>query len=508
MHAESPAAAATCTLAPGRFVWESRSGSVISVLACLTVSSDERLLPVVHAFAREFAGVLGLPTQERELLVDALGHAVRFVRERAYPGDPTGRIEVTLEPVERGIHTTVHDWGRPLTSGEGPTEVADFDAAVADVRLINLGAQGKRLSFLWRTSHPVEVTAGAADAAPRVVATADPNEIAVRDAGPEDAEPIAQLLYEHYALSYVHPDFYRPRWLREQLLACRVLSSVAVHGTEVIGHHALLTSPDASAAETGVAVVAPGYRGLGIFGRLSDHTLARARAGGLPAVYGRAVTVHPYSQRAELAHGYRETALCLALSPGRMATSRAGRRTALMISFLPLLRQPRRASLPERYRDRLLETYDSLGLAPPTPIDTETPEASGIAVARETDAAAAVLTIGGWDDKLAAEAIRTIRMLLAEHVDVIYADLDLEAIADPDAAVQALRDQGFSYSGLWLHGSGDHDHLRLQRLNSTDVELEEIATASPAGEKLVRYVLADLDRVAAGTSAAGVRGEQ
>jgi anti-sigma regulatory factor (Ser/Thr protein kinase)/N-acetylglutamate synthase-like GNAT family acetyltransferase len=467
--------------------------------ACLTVSSDQRLLSLVSAFGREFAGAAELPDPERAGLVGALDEAVRFVSERAYPGDPTGRIEITLEPAERGIRVSVHDWGRPLTSAEGPAELVDLGAAVEDLRLINLGGRGKRLSFIWRTSQELDVAAGVADAPPPVVANAGADEITVRDAQVEDAEPIAQLLYGNYALSYVHPDFYRPRWLREELLTGRVLSSVAVHGTDIVGHHALLLSADAPVAETAVAVVAPAYRGLGVFGRLGEHTLARARARGLQALYGRAVTVHPYSQRAEIAHGYHETALCLALSPGTMTPRAArtpangARRTALMISFLPLERAPRRVSLPQRYRDRLLETYARLGLETRAPVE---PAPLGvIGIEREPEAAAAALTIGGWDEGLAGQVIDQVRMLLAEHLDVIYADLDLEAASDSDSAVQALRHEGFSYAGLRLHGPGNHDHLRLQRLNSTDVELDRISTASPAGHELVRFVLEDLKQV-------------
>jgi hypothetical protein len=63
------------------------------------------------------------------------------------------------------------------------------------------------LSFVWPTTLPVEVAA----VAPEVAAA----EIAVRAARPEDAEPIAQLLYENHRLSYLQLDFYRPRWLRE-----------------------------------------------------------------------------------------------------------------------------------------------------------------------------------------------------------------------------------------------------------------------------------------------------
>jgi N-acetylglutamate synthase-like GNAT family acetyltransferase len=474
----------------------------MSILAGLTISSDERLVPLVRVFGRDFAGIVDLPDGEGLQLVRALEAAVRFVCERAYPGDSAGRIELTLEPTERGIRAAVHDWGRPLTSAEGPGDLIPLGPPVEDLRLINLGANGKRLSFVWRTSHLTEFAAGVADAPTPVMAPPDATGIAVRDGRPEDAEPIARLLYENYALSYVHPDFYRPRWLRDELASGRVLSTVAEHGGEVIAHHALLRSPGASAAESGVAVVAPAYRGLGVFGRLSDHTLARAREIGLHAIYGRAVTVHPYSQRAELAHGYRETAVCLAGSPGRTrmrgirTATEPGRRTAHMIAFLPLRRDPRRASLPERHRDRLLETYDRLGLDAPAPVERTTRAPGTIAVVHDREASVAVLSVGGWGDGLAAEAIRKIRMLLAEHVDVVYADLDLVATTDPDAAVEALRDQGFSYAGLWLHGPGNHDHLRLQRLNSTEIELDAIATASPAGHELVRYVLADLERVA------------
>ncbi len=470
------------------------------MLACLTISSDERLRGLARAFGQEFAAAAGVPDSDCRRLVGALDEALRFVCARAYPGDPTGRIEVTLTLAERGVHASLHDWGRPLTSAEGPDELLDLGDAAEDLRLINLGAQGKRLSFLWRTQHAVEHAGALAETPAAPVDAMDADGIAVREGTADDAEPIAQLLYENYSLSYVHPDFYRPRWLREQLRSGRVLSSVAEHGGAVVGHHALLPSGDGPLAETGVAVVAAAYRGLGIFGRLSEHTLERAAALGLAAVFGRAVTMHPYSQRAELAHGYRETAVCLAASPGRTAAQHgpAAKRRALIISFLPLRRSPRRTSLPERYGERLLETYHALGLPAPAPADAAAlGRPSEVSVLRVPETAAALLTIRGWDDGLATRTTATIRMLLAEHVDVLYADLDLEATADADGAVEFLRGQGFSYAGLWLHGAGDHDHLRLQRLNSTDVELDDIATASPRGQDLVRYVLADLEHVGA-----------
>ena len=466
------------------------------MIASLTLSSDERLRPLAGGFGLEFARAAGVAADEAPRLAGVLDEAVRFVSEQAYPGDASGRIELTLEPDDAGIRVALHDWGRPLTSvrepAEGPPALAPLRAMVGGLRLINLGADGKRLSFVWEAAHATPAPAGATEAPAPTRAAA---QIAVRDGTPADAEAIAQLLYENYALSYVHPDFYRPVWLAEELRSGRVLSTVALDGGELVGHHALLPDAAAPAAETGVAVVAAAYRGLGVFGRLSEHTLARARAAGLAALYGRAVTIHPYSQRVELAHGYRESALCLGAQPAAVTMRDipiTGVRTALMVSFLPLRAGPRQGSLPARYRDRLLDTYTRLGLPAPGAPERSSATPSPLAVAHDEHAGVATITVAGWDRSIAADAVAALRRLLAEHVDVIYADIDLVAIADPDAVVDALRLHGFSYAGLWLHGAGDHDHLRLQRLNSTDVELETIATASPAGAELVAYVLADL----------------
>jgi N-acetylglutamate synthase-like GNAT family acetyltransferase len=162
----------------------------------------------------------------------------------------------------------------------------------------------------------------------------------IREATPDDAEGIAQLLYENYHLSYMHPDFYRPRYLIAELDAGRLLSTVAVHDGQIVGHHALMRAADEPSAETGAAVVHSAYRGLGLFGRLSQLTLERARRLRLAAVYGDAVTIHPFSQRAERAHDYRESALVLGMVPaqvtmrGRARTSPpAGRRSCAHISF-------------------------------------------------------------------------------------------------------------------------------------------------------------------------------
>ena len=145
-------------------------------------------------------------------VVEAL---VRFTLDHAYPDDPWGDIEVTLEADAGVTSIDVHDWGLPLTSAGGeagalPAPLASLAGDADDLRLINLGGDGKRLTAHLRTAtaHPVGDRPPARDERVAHSAAADLRDaIQIRQAGVEDAEGIARLLYENYHLSYVHPDF-------------------------------------------------------------------------------------------------------------------------------------------------------------------------------------------------------------------------------------------------------------------------------------------------------------
>jgi len=71
------------------------------------------------------------------------------------------------------------------------------------------------------------------------------------------------------------------------------------------------------------------------------------------------------------------------------------------------------------------------------------------------------------------------------------------AVDDVTEASTELNEQGFFAAGLALHGPGGHDLLRLQLLDSEDIELDEIVCDSPFAEGLRRRVLEDKARVGA-----------
>ena len=471
----------------------------------LTVPSDERSLVLAGALARHYGHVLGMTPEETDSLAGSVVDLVRFTLEHAYPGEPDGDIELTLDLVGRSVQVDVHDWGRPLTSADEasglPPDLRAIVHEADDLRLINLGADGKRLILTRRVSSTVHAEPESHDFdSPGRRAAAAPSdardEVEIRDGAPDDAEAISQLLYENYHLTYGHPDFYRPRWVSERLETGALLSTVAVHDGQVIGHHAALPVPGTASAETGVAVVHPAYRGLGIFNRVFDHTIARAEAGGLDAVWGRAVTVHPYSQRAERSHGYRETALLLASVPAQMAMAGAlattpGRRTASLVTYRVLRRSARAVSLPSRYADLLRATYENSGLELAEPVG-DPPEDEAVAAEEDESRATGYITVRARDPEGFA---RVLRHHLARHVDVVYADLDLHRGIATDEAVARLNELGFFYAGLVLHGPDGHDFLRLQRMNAENVELEQIVCDSDFAGALLAAVLADREQV-------------
>jgi hypothetical protein len=88
-----------------------------------------------------------------------------------------------------------------------------------------------------------------------------------------------------------------------------------------------------------------------------------------------------------------------------------------------------------------------------------------------------------------------VRYLLSQHSDVIYADIDLATVEDVDEATAASNDLGFFVSGLILHGADGHDHLRLQLLDSTEIELEDVVCDSSFAQALREDVLEDKRRV-------------
>jgi N-acetylglutamate synthase-like GNAT family acetyltransferase/anti-sigma regulatory factor (Ser/Thr protein kinase) len=479
--------------------------SRVKVTVLSDASAPSLMEAVVAAFAAS-AGILGDDAQRLNAVVESL---FGFTLDNAYPDDDLGEIEVTFEVGDGVVQVAVHDWGLPLTSAGGdfgplPEPLAALTPDARNVQLLNLGSEGKRVAaeVSVRLAGDGQASRHHIEAAPRRAKTRaeTPDAIEVRAATPADAEAIAQLLYENYHLSYVHADFYRPRYLMAALASGGLVSTIALHEGRVIGHHALMPLSGVPSAETGAAVVHSAYRGLGIFGRLFEHTLGAASERGLASVFGDAVTIHPFSQRAEHSHGYRETALQLGMFPAQTTMRGFGgegprRRTATLRSYRPLDERARQAALPAPYRELLESVYANVGLSIEARAELAPVEGDVVTTDVDEPRSLGFLRLQRWDSEAGTALKRTVRDLLSRHVDVVYADVDLVAVGEVDEATAALNELGFFVAGLVLHGADGHDHLRLQLLDSEEIELEEVVCDSSFADALRGRVLEDKARV-------------
>jgi N-acetylglutamate synthase-like GNAT family acetyltransferase len=477
-----------------------------------TVPSDASAEPLVAALVPAFAAAAGISAEDARRLETVVAALVRFTLDNAYPDDDFGELEVTLEADADLVHVFVRDWGLPLASAGGmfgplPEPLAALAPDAERLLLLNLGSVGKRLAADVPTSSTIEPRDGSRHQVEAVTRVAEaPDETAgsieVRTATPQDAEAIAQLLYENYHLSYVHADFYRPWYLMAAITSGELVSAIALHDGRVIAHHALMPVAGVASAETGAAVVHSAYRGLGIFGRLFEHTLQAASERGLASVFGDAVTIHPYSQRAERSHGYRETALQLGMVPAHTTMRGFGadgprRRTATLRSYRPFDEQPRQVALPSPYRELLESVYANVGLALEPRAEAAPLEGDPVTLELDEPRSLGFLRLRRWDESTSGVLAAAVRHLRSSHVDVMYADVDLVAVHDVAEATAALNGLGFFAAGLVLHGPDGHDHLRLQLLDSENIEFDEIVCDSPFAEALKRRVLEDRARVCA-----------
>ncbi len=471
----------------------------------IAIGSDRRDLFLLDGVTGGFAEARGLEAGDRERLVDVVRRMASWVNDSAYPNDQTGEIAVQLELAEGAVRVLVEDWGEPLAAfggglGPVPDALAKVDALTGDLRLVNLGRDGKRLSASVPAEGvaPEELVALADFARQRTEGEVTADQVEIADATAQDAEAISKLLYVNYGLGYGHPDFYRPLWVADQIESGRVFSTVARLGGEVVGHHAMLREEGIEAGETGVAVVHPAYRGLGIFGRLFARTVERARGAGVPAIFGRAVTSHPYSQRAEHARGYRESALMLgSVPPGKPDGDGLARRGASLLTYLPLDAAERPVAFPGRYQELLGAAYANLEL----PVGSSNSvvaladlgDAPGVAFERDEQRESAVITVGRWDEGSREGLLDGLRDAVRHHDDVAYCDLDLETLTtgELDEAVETLRGFDFFYSGLVLDGRAGHDHLRMQAILSDNVELQKIVLDSEYAQGLKEAIFAD-----------------
>ena len=435
----------------------------------------------------------------RELFENAVTHAYK---------DEEGIVEIEIELLQNAIFVSVKDKGEPFDErlfravpidleqkGKGFNRIYKL---VDDFRYANLGLEGKK--FTVGKYLPISLVEGAhSDIA---LIEEEPlkeelkSKILIRTFEPGDEVWIPKLIYKNYGYTYFKEDFYFPQKILQKEQEGKILSIVAQYGEKIIGHFAMVRLPKSNIAEIGVAVVDPKFKGLGIMKEMFHLLLKKAKEMGLSALFGEAITFHPYSQRANARFGFCTTALMLGDVHQMVRLKNhsypfKNRRGAVALEYKILKPFTKRIAIPKRYAKWVETTYAICHVhhiprsRAPLAKDKITYEINPLFKI-------AYVIIDDVSANFEFAFKKVFESVIAKHPDMIYADLNLEEISDIDHAVEVLREFGFFYCGIAFLRRFEKDYLRLQFEVSENIETKEIRCYSNLCKKLHRFILDDM----------------
>jgi serine/threonine-protein kinase RsbW len=244
-------------------------------------------------------------------------------------------------------------------------------------------------------------------------------------------------------------------------------------------------------------LVAPRFRHRGLLEEMLRFMQRRAAARGMRGLLGEAVTVHPYSQKSNLALGFSEMGVQLgdeapSVEFKQIDGAATRKRTATILNYLPTAEPARRTVYAPPHHRAVIERVYRHGAFPR---DVRAPGAGEAGDA--SHAAVRVDAYPGWSEasiRVTAygpdlpDLVRArLRELCQQRVDWICVDLPL---SHPGAArcCASLEALGFFFAGV-IPDLADDDVLRLQYLNEVEVDVESAQIASAFGKELFAYVV-------------------
>jgi anti-sigma regulatory factor (Ser/Thr protein kinase) len=323
-------------------------------LARLRLCADPALLAATVHFVQETVASLGFSADDSLRLGLVVEEACLNVIKHAFEPGEEGSFEVSVERRPSQLVVAVEDQGLPfdahaVAKGAHTGLGAVLMRAFADeVAFINLGRRGKRVELVKNlpsrevsellTSEDRARAGGLIEKAPAEIQPV----LRLMRAEEDEAVNLARCVYRSYGYSYISDLLYFPDMVLEHLRSGLMISCVAVAPDgEVVGHLALTKDrPGDRVADSGKAVVDPRFRGRHLFEDMKRFLAAQARELGMYGCYSEAVTVHPFTQKGNLALGSHETGYLLAFVPDSVLFKKieGGRQTQRQTACLFYLR--------------------------------------------------------------------------------------------------------------------------------------------------------------------------
>ncbi len=485
----------------------------------LTLPNDVKYVDVAVAYVGEVAAKLGFDDEDREALARAVREAASNVIEHAFEPYEQAGFEISCDRVPLGLRVTVKDKGVPFDPAvvpecEFPSEpslglgpgcgILNMRESVDELHFNNLGPDGKEtvlIKYLKNRSitdyfEACELGPYSNDQVPEPPAPRSA-EITIRAMDPADAIEVSKCIYRAYGYDYVYEDVYYPERLIELNKSGDIFSAVAVtNDNQIAGHGALERYEYGPLAETGIGVVKPEFRALGILSRIEAYLVDKARSEGLLGIFGRPVTTHTYTQHIGERFQLADCAVLVGNMPQperfRGISEKLSQRETLLIHFKYLSQPPPVVLFPPPHHTEMIRAlYDDLSEYSDTrsfrsAADGAPKRKSSVRTKVSQLTGVARMDIEAYGEDVVAQVKAAVREMCLKQISIIHLFLSL---CDPLTAIFTKRfeELGFFFAGI-LPLATPEDALILQYLNNVPIDYSKIRVNSESAGKLLSYV--------------------
>lgn len=480
-------------------------------IARLSILADKRYFDAAIEMVTDICKDVGLSGDSAKKLDEMLLEVLNKILEYGYEGDTSKKVEIIVFKSAHSLVIQVEDKGLPfdyekLEDGEDPRFRSFISSGYAhQVHFVNLGPSGNRVELV-RDLPSTDIRDHADPEEHKSIIEAKEadrdEELSIHTMRPEEALDLSRLVYRCYGYTYASDFVYYPEKVEAKERA-GLMTSCAVYNRrgEMVGHLALtFETPGARIAESGQAVVDPRYRGHGIFERMKNYMLDYASTNNIVGIYSEAVTVHPYSQKGNLALGAREVGFLLGYSPSTVyfhsiSDNERPRRQTVSLMYIPVLKTPTTTVYaPEVYGSIIGKIYDITGIKRAIKTNQinlldSLSNQSKIRLSVRPDHNQAFIIVENCGKNSFEEIRFHLKQFALHRYDCVYVDLPLSQEGAVTLGTH-LRDIGFFFGGV-IPELRNGDILRLQYLNNVEISPEDITVASDFGRTLLDSILQD-----------------
>ncbi len=483
----------------------------------LTIPNQNAYIGVAQTYVSEISAKLGFDESDCLTIGKAVAESLSAVIEYAFEPHQRTSLDISCERVPLGLKIIIADQGLPFdptlppnighresskgSPGRGSLLLKEL---MDEVEFHNLGPAGKEIVLIkYAKNRSIADYFDACELEPYEPPPSDskrilnPTEIVIRPMEASEALEVSKAVYKAYGNTYAFEHVYYPERIIELNKSGEMFSIVAVTPqNEIAGHLALSRHGQALTGELGRAVVKPEFRSVGIFTRLTEFAVNKARAEGLLGVLGEAVTNHTYSQQVGLGVGLRDCGLFVGYLPQtesfRRITEELTQRESLLIHFMYLRKpQPFIIYPPSNHKEMIVSLFHHLEGSPDCmhidDLNLSEPGENGVvSVTTAGPSGTARIRVERFGSNILQEVKSRLRELCVKRFEIIHLYLDL---SNPQTAhyTEQFENLGFFFAGI-LPGTKIGNALILQYLNNVPVDYEKIKTKSEKGSELLAYI--------------------